>query len=169
MLQTWNFTLVTCNLKPLAFPQIATFNQFLLHYSNLTFLTLMEKSCFQYQRFLKDYWIRSTPFLTRNCNCSAAEVQEKCLFVYLLSGEYSFAYGQWPNVFHLRFKSVEWAGNFVVCLTEVSLTIISFGRLFRLPVENFGRQRVNCRCLWCPHVMEQPCSLLVENCSFLVW
>ena len=51
--------------------------------------------------------------------------------------------------FLLSFHSAELAGNFVFCSLEVSLRIISFSCLFRLPVWNFGGPRVNCRHL-CP-------------------
>ena len=47
-----------------------------------------------------------------------------------------------PNVFRFRFKSAEWAGNFVVRSQEVILRIISFRRpSFGLLVWNFGRPR----------------------------
>ena len=46
-----------------------------------------------------------------------------------------------PNVFRFRFKSAEWAGNFVVRSQEVILRIISFRRPFGLLVWNFGRPR----------------------------
>ena len=42
------------------------------------------------------------------------------------------------------------AGNFVVYSPEVSLKIRSFRHPFRLPVWDFGRPRVHCRCLWRP-------------------
>ena len=53
-----------------------------------------------------------------------------------------------PNVFRFRFKSAEWAGNFVVRSQEVILRIISFTRPFGLLVWNFGRPRANRKRLW---------------------
>ena len=61
---------------------------------------------------------------------------------------YFFGCSQWPHAFHFRFKTAEWEANFVVCLPEVSLRIISFRCPFGLPVWNFGRLRVNLRRLW---------------------
>ena len=72
-----------------------------------------------------------------------------CLFTFDWR-KYFFAYGRGPNVFRFRFKSAEWAGNFVVRSPKVGPRIISFRRPFGLPVWNFGRPRVNCGRLWRP-------------------
>ena len=60
------------------------------------------------------------------------------------------AYWRWPTFSIFFFKNAEWAGNFVVHSPEVSLKIISFRHLFRLPVWNFGHLRGNRMCLWQP-------------------
>ena len=64
--------------------------------------------------------------------------------------KYSFGLLEMTNIFHFFFKNAEWAGNFVVHSPEVSLKIISFRHLFRLPVWNFGHLRGNRMCLWQP-------------------
>ena len=80
---------------------------------------------------------------------SRKRISRQVLFVYRLSAEIFFAYGRRPNVLRFRFKSAEWAGNFVVRSPEVGLSIISFTHLpWGLLVWNFGRQRANRRRLF---------------------
>ena len=118
--------------------------------------------------------------LQLHCNWSyRSKFRDKCLFVYLLSVEIIFLPMADDQTFSndFRCKTAEWDGHFVVSSPEVSLRIISFRRLFGLPVWNFGHQRVNLRSLWWLVIPQAPALLKVtpeyqkmpktRSCTFL--
>ena len=124
--------------------------------SHLRFLTLAGgRHNFIINGFLKSIKFIQWHFQIRNFNFVAVEVTKRkfkttSFLVYLLPMEIFFRPMGDDNIFHFHFKNAEWAGNFVVYSPEVSLTVISFRHPFRLPVWDFGRPRVHCRCLLRP-------------------
>ena len=132
---------VTCNLKPAS---ISTDCDFLSDFtscgSDLMSVMLKGKTWFYYQRFFEDYYIPLTPFSDDKLQLLSSgshrsEFQDIVLVCLpFISGNIFFAYGRRSNVFHYRFKSAKWAGDFVVCSLEVILKIISLRHPFGLPV-----------------------------------
>ena len=149
-----------CNLKPACFSMDRDFlSVFASCSSNLTFLTLKEKSWYYYRRVFKDYWIiHLTPFSDKKLQlfCSRSHRNEfqdiSAVCLPFISGNIflPMADDKMMCSFVVSKVQKEQGIIFVVCSLEVSLRIICFRRQFGLPVWNFGRLRVNHRRLWQP-------------------
>ena len=139
---------VICN--QLAFQQIATFYQFLLHaVATLNVSNAEGKVMILLLKFFQRLLNSFDAIFRQETSTTLQQKSQKQILrhsaVCLLSAKICFCL--WLSIKHfpLSFQSAEWAGNIVVRSLEVCLRIISFRHPFGLPVWNFGRLWVNRR------------------------
>ena len=148
-----------CNLKPACFSMDRDFlSVFASCSSNLTFLTLKEKSWFYYRRVFKDYWIiHLTPFSDKKLQlfCSRSHRNEfqdiSAVCLPFISGNIFLPMADDQTMFSFVVSKVQnEQGILLFVHWKLNLRIICFRCLFGLPVWNFGHLRVNSRRLWQP-------------------
>ena len=143
---------VTCNLKPASFSTDCDFlSVFSSCGSDLSFLTLKEKSWFYYWRFVEDYYIHLTPFsdekLQLFCSGSYRSEFQDIVLVCLpfISGNIFL-----PVADDQKFQKCQMSREFCCSFTGSYTENHKFKAPVKLPVWNFGRLRVNRRHLWWP-------------------